>query len=143
MATERDFYDGREPDFIRRRVLVVEDEDATRTATRRYLQYCGHEVAEAATVDEGIAKGEILRPDVLICDWKLDGRRDGIEVARKLREQFDVAVIFVTAYALADLRDQTTDLGAVSCLRKPISLDTLAALLEAVEIGTGRRPGRT
>jgi sigma-B regulation protein RsbU (phosphoserine phosphatase) len=114
-------------------VLVVEDEAAARTATRRYLQYRGHEVAAAATVDESLAMAELLRPEVLVCDWKLSGRRDGVDVARALRERFDLAVIFVTAYALADLRQQTGDLGAVSCLRKPISLDTLAALLDAVD----------
>ena len=136
MATRKDFHDAAPPGFIPRRVLVVEDEDAARTATWRYLQYCGHEVAAAATVDEGLAKAELLQPEVLICDWKLSGRRDGIDVARALRKRFDLAVIFVTAYALADLRQQAGDLGAVSCLRKPISLDTLAALLDAVETET-------
>jgi len=133
MATRKDFHDLTRPGFVPRRVLVVEDEDAARTATRRYLQYRGHEVAAAATADEGLAKAELLRPEVLISDWKLSGRRDGIDVARTLRQRFDLAVIFVTAYALADLRRQTGDLGPVSCLRKPISLDTLAALLDAVE----------
>ena len=121
------------PGFVPRRVLVVEDEDAARTATRRYLQYCGHEVAAAATVEESFAKAELLQPEVLICDWKLAGRRDGIDVARTLRRRFDLAVIFITAYALTDLRRQAADLGTVSCLRKPISLDTLAALLDAVD----------
>lgn len=133
MATRKDFHDPTRPGFVPRRVLVVEDEDAARTATRRYLQYRGHKVAAAATADEGLAKAELLRPEVLISDWKLSGRRDGIDVARTLRQRFDLAVIFVTAYALADLRQQTQDLGAVSCLRKPISLDTLAALLDAAE----------
>lgn len=136
MAIGRDFHDAPPPGFIPRRVLVVEDEDAARTATRRYLQYRGHEVAAAATVDEGLAKAELLQPEVLICDWKLSGRRDGVDVARTLRERFfDLSVIFVTAYALADLRQRTGDLGGVSCLRKPISLDTLAALLDAVDDG--------
>jgi CheY-like chemotaxis protein len=133
MATGKDFHEAGQPGFTPRRVLVVEDEDATRTATRRYLEYCGHEVAAAATADESLAKAELLQPEVLICDWKLSGRRDGIDVARTLRRHFDIAVIFVTAYALADLRQQLGDLGSVSCLRKPISLDALAALLDSIE----------
>lgn len=116
-----------------RRVLIVEDEDATRTATQRYLQYCGHRVADAATVDEGIEKAATLRPEVLICDWKLKGKRDGIHVARVLRKKYGVAIIFVTAYGLADLRDNIKDLGEVECLRKPISLHTLASVLESVD----------
>lgn len=133
MASGTDAHETTRPGFVPRRVLVVEDEEAARTATHRYLQYCGHEVSAAATVDESFAKAELLRPEVLICDWKLAGRRDGIDVARTLRQRFDLSVIFITAYALADLRHQAADLGTVSCLRKPISLDTLAALLDAVD----------
>jgi sigma-B regulation protein RsbU (phosphoserine phosphatase) len=135
MASGTDAQESALPGFVPRRVVIVEDEDAARTATRRYLQYCGHEVAAAATVDESLAKAELLRPEVLVCDWKLAGRRDGIDVARVLRQRFDLSVIFITAYALADLRRQAADLGTVSCLRKPISLDTLAALLDAVDTG--------
>lgn len=137
MASGTESQDTTRPGFRPRRVLVVEDEDAARTATHRYLQYCGHEVAAAATVDESFAKAEVLRPEILVCDWKLAGRRDGIDVARTLRQRFDLSVIFVTAYALADLRQQAADLGTVSCLRKPISLDTLAALLAAVDSSPG------
>ena len=38
------------------RVLVVEDEEAARVATRRYLQYCGYDVDAAASVSEAITK---------------------------------------------------------------------------------------
>lgn len=114
------------------RVLVVEDEDAARIATRRYLENCGYEVAAAASVAEAFEKAAELRPEVLVCDWKLTGKRDGIEVARRLRTLYGVAVIFVTAYALSDLRRNISDLGSVDCLRKPISLHTLASVVESL-----------
>lgn len=120
-------------DFIRRRILVVEDEAASRTATCRYLQFRGHEVVEAATVDESFAKAESLQPEILICDWQLGGRRDGTDVAQHLQTRYGVKVIFVTAYALADLRQKTHGMGVIACLRKPISLATLAAVLDAVD----------
>lgn len=122
-----------------RRVLIVEDEEAARTATCRYLQYRGYQVADAATVEESFARAESLRPEVLICDWKLAGERDGVHVARTLHKKYGLAVIFVTAYALADLRSHIGDLaaGVVECLRKPISLDNLAAVLDSVESDTG------
>lgn len=122
-----------DPDQVPLRVLVVEDEDAARIATRRYLQNCGHEVEAAGTAAEAIAKADELRPDVLVCDWKLasEPHGDGIAVARLLRKKYGVAVIFVTAYALNDLRRNIGDLGSVDCLRKPISLHTLAAVVTA------------
>jgi sigma-B regulation protein RsbU (phosphoserine phosphatase) len=123
------------PDPVQLRVLVVEDEDAARIATRRYLENCGHEVEAAGTAAEAIAKADEMRPDVLVCDWKLanepDPDGDGIAVARLLQKKYGVAVIFVTAYALNDLRRNIADLGSVDCLRKPISLHTLAAVVTA------------
>lgn len=120
-------------DFISRRILIVEDEAASRTATCRYLQFCGHEVVEAATADESFAKAESLQPEVLICDWQLGGRRDGTDVAHYLQTRYGVKVIFVTAYALADLRRKIHGMGVLACLRKPISLATLAAVLNSVD----------
>jgi sigma-B regulation protein RsbU (phosphoserine phosphatase) len=119
------------------RVLVVEDDDAARIATRRYLQNCGHKVEAAGSAAEAIVKADDLRPDVLVCDWKLAGGPDGdgIAVARLLQKKHGVAVIFVTAHALADLRRNIADLvdfGSVDCLRKPISLHTLAVVVSSV-----------
>lgn len=113
-------------------VLIVEDEAAARIATRRFLQYRGFRVDAAGTADEAIEKARELHPDVLICDWKLDGRRDGIDVARLLQNEQDVDVIFVTAYALNELRQNAPDLRTIGCLRKPISLGTLAAAVESL-----------
>ena len=123
-----------DPDQTQLRVLVVDDEDAARIATRRYLQNCGHEVEAAGTAAEAIAIADELRPNVLVCDWKLASERDGdgIAVARLLQKKYGVAVIFVTAYALNDLRRNIGDLGSIDCLRKPISLHTLAAVVGSV-----------
>jgi CheY-like chemotaxis protein len=128
-----------DPDQTQLRVLVVEDEDAARIATRRYLQNCGHEVEAAGTAAEAIAIADELRPNVLVCDWKLANERDGdgIAVARLLQKKYGVAVIFVTAYALNDLRRNIGDLGSIDCLRKPISLHTLAAVVGSVTAAAG------
>lgn len=117
------------------RVLVVEDEDAARIATRRYLQHCGHEVAAAGSVTEAMDLARELRPEVVVCDWKLSGRRDGADVARVLQREYGAAIVFVTAYALNDLRRDIEDLGSVDCLRKPISLNALAAVVASVTAG--------
>jgi CheY-like chemotaxis protein len=113
-------------------ILILEDEAAARIATRRYLQYRGYRVEAAGSADEAIEKARELHPDVLICDWKLNGRRDGIDVARLLQNEQNVDVIFVTAYALNELRRSAPDLRTVGCLRKPISLGNLAEAVESL-----------
>lgn len=116
----------------RLRILIVEDEAAARIATRRYLQYQGYCVDAAGTAEEAIRMARELHPDVLICDWKLNGRRDGVDVARQLQGEQNVDIIFVTAYAQNELRKSAHDVRTYGCLRKPISLGTLAAAVESL-----------
>lgn len=118
------------------RILIVEDEAAARIATRRYLQYQGYRVDAAGTAEEAIRMARELHPDVLICDWKLDGARDGVDVARQLQSEQNLDIIFVTAYAQNDLRKSASDVRTLGCLRKPISLGSLAAAVESL---AGRR----
>lgn len=114
-------------------ILIVEDEAAARIATRRYLQFCGHQVAAAENAIEAIEKARALHPDVLICDWQLDGGgSDGVDVARVLQDEQGVDVIFVTAHELSELRRSARGLRTIDCLRKPISLGTLAAAVDTV-----------
>jgi CheY-like chemotaxis protein len=113
-------------------VLVVEDEAAARVATRCYLEHCGHRVTAAGTAAEAIRIARERHPDVLVCDWKLEGRRNGVDVARLLQREQDLDVIFVTSCALNELRKSAPDLRTVVCLRKPILLETLASIIDSV-----------
>lgn len=114
-----------------KRILIVEDEPAAREATRRYLEYCGYDVDSAATATQAMEKAEIKHPHVLVCDCRLGNSNDGIEAARAIQQRFGAAVIFVTAYSSNDLRAQLQDIDVVACLRKPISLSTLARVVGA------------
>ena len=117
------------------RVLIVEDNAVARIATHRYLQFQGYSVAAAASAEEAVRMGRELHPDVVICDWKLNGQHDGVDVARLLCSEQEVEIIFVTACPPTELRAHAPDLCDADCLRKPISLDALAA---AVEIAASR-----
>jgi CheY-like chemotaxis protein len=113
-------------------VLVIEDEAAARVATRSYLQHCGYRVTAAGTAAEAIRVARELHPDVLVCDWKLEGRRNGVDVVRLLQREQDVDVIFVTASALNDLRQSAPDLHLAVYLRKPVSLGALASIIASM-----------
>lgn len=131
VMASRHFADAAGPAPLR--ILIVEDEAAARIATRRYLQYQGYRVDAAGTAEEAIRLARELHPDVLICDWKLEGTRDGVDVARQLQGELDdLDIIFVAAYAQNDLRRSASDVRTRGCLRKPISLGSLAAAVESL-----------
>jgi CheY-like chemotaxis protein len=69
-------------------ILIVEDEALIRDLLVEALASHGHEVCEAATGDQAVAL--IENPSkaftLLITDLHMPGQRDGVEVARLMRQ---------------------------------------------------------
>lgn len=120
------------------KILIVEDDDFARDASARYLDHLGHDVSAAATPAEAEAIADDVPPDVVICDWRLGDGADGADVARVLQQRYATPIIFITAHPLGRLRLLTRDLNVARYLRKPISLVSLASVIE--EIGGGHGP---
>ncbi len=116
-------------------VLIVEDDEFAREASARYLDHLGHEVCAAASGLEAAAKADCRPPDVVICDWRLGDGDDGADVARTLQQRYAATIIFITAHPLGRLRAQTRDLKVARYLRKPISLLSLASVLDEIRDG--------
>jgi DNA-binding response OmpR family regulator len=115
-----------------RRVLIVEDEPSAREATQRYLTRRGFAADAAADATEALAAAENLEPDLAVCDWRLGGGRDGVDVARELQRRYGTAIIFITALPLERLREATQDLSVAAYMHKPISLVVLAEKIAAL-----------
>ena len=114
-----------------RRVLVVDDDSATRRVVRTVLEADGFEVAEApdgetALAHLGAAAG--TSPRIVVLDIMMPGI-DGIEVCRRI-DHSRVKVVMLSARDDADTRDQAAKAGADAYLTKPFSA---IELLDAVE----------
>jgi CRP-like cAMP-binding protein/DNA-binding NarL/FixJ family response regulator len=83
------------------KVLVVEDEDAVATDIIESLIELGFEIVGRASSYEGaVDLCEVERPEIILMDIKLEGHRDGIEVANQIGLSHpDCPVIYLTAYA--------------------------------------------
>ena len=122
------------------RVLVVEDEPSARDAMQRFLQFCGYSVSVASSANDAMRQAVRCPPDVLVCDWKLDGDDkdngdDGVDTAINLQRRYRMAVILVTAHQLDALKSKARGIGLdVSVFRrKPLSLSRLANDIAALE----------
>ncbi|GJM09646.1 MAG: hypothetical protein DHS20C11_19220 [Lysobacteraceae bacterium] len=114
------------------RILIVEDEPDAREASLLYLQYLGYDAVGAERASTALALAQDKTPDLVICDWRIEGNRDGVELGRELQSRYGARLIFVTAYPMYQLREATSDLEVERYISKPISLTDLAAAVKSV-----------
>ena len=120
---------------VNTRLLIVDDNAATRYAIRRTLERRGYQVEEATDGNEGLAILDERLPDALILDVNLPDI-SGFEIVRRLRSDNRTAllpVIHVSAAAMAT-GDMITGLnaGADAYLIHPVDPDVLLATLRTL-----------
>lgn len=112
-------------------VLVAEDDPASRTATRLFLQRVGYHVGEAADGPATLREASLGRYDLVVLDLGLPGL-DGEEVLARLRRDSALPVIVLTGRSEEAERVRVLDLGADDYVVKPCSLPELEARIRAV-----------
>jgi PAS domain S-box-containing protein len=125
---------------VRRRVLIVEDNDDARRMLRHLLEQTGHEVHEAADGLAGLDRALALEPDAAVIDIGLPGL-DGYEVARRVRAagRADVLLVAVTGYGQSGDRQRSGEAGFDAHLTKPVDPLTLESLLVNLPLDPHRR----
>lgn len=103
------------------RTLIVEDEALIALETSVHLDEWNHEVVGIATSRRqalAIASRE-ARIDVALVDVNLAYGEDGVELARTLKQDFGIDVIFVTGFSDEVSRQRMQSVGPIACLFKP------------------------
>jgi two-component system, sensor histidine kinase len=81
-------------------LLITEDERIVAVDLQGRLESLGYDVAGlAVSGEEALAKARALRPALVLMDILLEGTMDGIETARRIREELDLPIIYLTANA--------------------------------------------
>jgi len=113
------------------RVVVVEDNDDSRTMLCELLELSGFQCQPAATGKVGLDTINELEPDVALVDIGLP-ELDGLEVARQLRRNprhEKLLLIALTGYGQREDREAARRAGFDTHLVKPVDFDALLALL--------------
>jgi DNA-binding response OmpR family regulator len=116
---------------VRKRVLVVDDEDRIRGIVRSYLERDEFDVAEAADGENALRLAREWHPDLVILDVMMPGA-DGLEVLRELRKRSELQVILLTARSEEVDKVVGLSVGADDYVTKPFSPRELAARVKAV-----------
>ena len=111
-------------------VLLVEDEDATRTALDRHLTARGYRVDEANDVRSALARWEARRPDLIMLDLGLPDR-DGTDLIRRVRREAETPILVLSARDAEQTKVEALELGADDYVTKPFGADELLARVRA------------
>lgn len=111
-------------------ILLAEDDALIAMDMEMMLQAGGHEVlGPAANFEVALSLLRDVRPDVAVLDIGLKNGDSGIELARTLRYDWDIPVLFVSGEPTR--ARNASDVG-VGVLTKPVSQSALLKSLDAV-----------
>jgi DNA-binding NtrC family response regulator len=116
------------------RVLIVEDDPATRSGLAELVQAWGFQTAEAPDGEEAMRKVTTFRPAIIVSDLVMP-RMGGSDLLRALKDQLsDITFILLTAQGTVDSAVEMIKEGAYDYLSKPVEPQRLQILLQkAVE----------
>ena len=113
------------------KILVVEDELIIADNICNTLSEFGYEVSEAAiSYTEALEKLDSYNPDIAILDIQLSGSKDGVDLAWKIKEDYDIPFIFLTSSADKLTIDRVKKLSPNAYLVKPFNKDELYTSIE-------------
>ncbi len=124
------------------RVLLVEDDPVNRFAVSRLLAKAGYQTATAENGQEALALHEQEDFDVIIMDIQMPVM-DGVEAARLIRAKEQkrggprIPIIALTSYAAEEDHDAFLAAGMDAHLAKPVGMDELRRVVDAVRRAYG------
>jgi len=110
---------------MKRRVLLIEDNEDCRTALRDLLEVLGHVVEDAQGGTDGLRKADDFAPEVVVLDLGLPDV-DGYELTRSLRARQDPPMLIAfTGNAGSEAKQRAREAGIDLFLVKPNGLTEL------------------
>ncbi|MCD4818859.1 MAG: PAS domain S-box protein [Candidatus Cloacimonetes bacterium] len=118
---------------IKTKIMIVEDEIIIAEDIKFALENSGYEVAGMVSTEEEIMPTcKATSPDLILMDIMLGGENDGIYYAGEIRKQYNIPVIFLTAYADDDTIARAKETSPYGYLLKPFEERELYASIETV-----------
>lgn len=108
---------------MRKRILVVEDQEDNRQILRDLLTSAGFEVIEAENGEQALAMAAAERPELILMDIQLPVL-DGYEATRRLKTDpvlRAIPIIVITSYALSGDEERARAAGCDDYVAKPYS----------------------
>jgi DNA-binding NtrC family response regulator len=111
-------------------VLIVDDEDATRTLCQDVVTDSGLRTRTASTTEQALEILDQMPVDILITDLRVP-QIGGLELLKRVRTSYpQTAVLVLTQYGTIESAVEATRLGAADYITKPFHIPELRSKLD-------------
>ena len=124
---------GELPRTVKRRILVVDDNNDALDALSRLVLAMGNDVEKAHDGEEAVEMARSFRPDVILMDLGMP-KLNGYHAARRIRQEpwgHEIALVATTGWGQEEDRRRTVEAGFDRHLVKPITIQSLREVLAA------------
>ncbi|MEZ0369221.1 MAG: response regulator [Candidatus Sericytochromatia bacterium] len=119
-------------------ILIVEDESIVAEDIRFSLEANGYEVCGVfSNGEDALRQVGRLQPDLILLDIRLDGELDGIETARRIWDEYQIPIVYLTAHSDEATLERAKGTRPFAYLLKPFEERELCV---TVEIALSKRP---
>ena len=113
-----------------KKILIVDDELAIRESLRMILQQ-DYEVLAVSSGAEALEKMRESEIDLVLLDVIMPGL-DGIQLLERMKSEYDIPVIMITAANTIKTAVQAMKLGAYDYISKPFDVDEIKIVVQKV-----------
>ncbi|MBM3618033.1 MAG: response regulator [Alphaproteobacteria bacterium] len=117
---------------MKKKILIVEDNDLNLKLFRDLLDAHGYETFETKDGMQVLNLARNVRPDLILMDIQLP-EISGLDITRRLKadsEVKDIPVIAVTAFAMKDDEEMILSAGCEAYMSKPISIPLFISTIQ-------------
>lgn len=120
-----------------KKILVIDDDNDFRLATRKILESDGYDVVEAKSGKEGFEMAESISPDLVLIDIIMESYTEGFNLVQRLNENEktkDIPRIVLTTLGIQQDLDSISpkELDTKFILQKPVKKEDLLKMVGSV-----------
>ena len=113
------------------KVLMIDDDELIARSTAEYFNILGLKTAYVTSYDAAVEFLDSHAISLLLLDINL-GDRSGFDLCKKIRESYDMPILFISARTSDDDVLTALNIGGDDCIKKPYTLSILLAKVKAI-----------
>ncbi|MEW5910527.1 MAG: PAS domain S-box protein, partial [Thermodesulfobacteriota bacterium] len=112
-------------------VMIVEDDRVLIEYLKDTLEESGFKIGRVVqSGEEAVTSMDVKIPDLILMDILLEGKMNGLDAAKAIRQHHDIPIVFLTSHENNEMIQQAKSAGAYGYLLKPFDHRLLRVTVE-------------